>query len=110
MTAFTLIASFEAKPGFEARLQTELSAMVEPSTAEPGCLGYRPYLDPSDPTRMIILEEWTSQASLDAHFQTPHFRHVAEVLDEILAVPFSLTRLVRTESGPARTEHEPEDH
>lgn len=97
MSHFILIASFEAKLGREEALRRELDAMVEPSLAEDGCLGYRPYLSPNDPSRMIIVEEWASQAALDQHFQTPHFKRAADALGDILAEPFSLTRLERTD-------------
>jgi quinol monooxygenase YgiN len=89
----TLIAAFQAKPGQEDRLRRELRAMVEPSEAEPGCLRYRPLVDPDRPGAMVIVEEWVDQAALDHHFGTPHFRRVVGVLDEILAEPFTLTRL-----------------
>ncbi len=100
--AFTMIASFRPKPGQERRLQDELNAMVVPSLAEPGCLGYRPLVDPSTAGEMVIVEEWTSDASLEKHFATPHFKHVAAVLDEILSEPFGRTVLVRRESDEAK--------
>ncbi|WP_166350976.1 putative quinol monooxygenase [Phytoactinopolyspora limicola] len=97
MSEFTLIAGFTAKPGHEQRLRDELNAMIAPSLAEPGCLAYRPHVDATHHNRMIIVEEWASQAALDHHFTTAHFRHVAAVLDEILAEPFTLARLVRVD-------------
>lgn len=99
MPPFTLIARFEAKPGHQQRLADALAAMTAPSLAEEGCLAYQPYVDPSRPTRMIIVEEWAGQAALDEHFRTPHFRHVAALLDDLLAEPFTLTRFERTEIG-----------
>ncbi|NUS72363.1 MAG: hypothetical protein HOQ05_03045 [Corynebacteriales bacterium] len=41
---------------------------------------------------MTLVEEWTNSAALDHHFSLPHFQHVAAVLVEILAEPFSLRR------------------
>ncbi|GGR31904.1 putative quinol monooxygenase [Streptomyces netropsis] len=89
----TLVAGFIAKPGQEQRLRDELNAMIAPSVAEEGCLGYQPFADPDRPERMIILEEWVSSEALEYHFALPHFQHVARVLDEILAEPFTLRRL-----------------
>lgn len=91
-----LVAGFVAKPGREQRLRDELNAMIAPSVAEEGCLGYQPYADPDRPERMIILEEWVDDDALDHHFTLPHFRHVAKVLEEILAEPFTLRRLTDT--------------
>lgn len=90
----TLIATLKAKPGEEDRLRAELDAMVQPSLAEPGCLAYRPYVDPNDPASIAIIEEWVDKAALDFHFTTPHFHKVKAVLDEILAEPFDLKLLV----------------
>jgi quinol monooxygenase YgiN len=89
----TIVAGFIARPGQEQRLRDELNAMIAPSLAEVGCLGYQPYADPTRPDRMIIVEEWTDSAALDLHFSLPHFKHVAQVLEEILAEPFTLRRL-----------------
>jgi quinol monooxygenase YgiN len=91
--SLTLIAAFQAKPGHEDRLRVELNAMVEPSEAEPGCLGYRPLVDPNAPGAMVIVEEWIDRAALEFHFTTPHFKRVAAVLTEILAEPFTLRML-----------------
>ncbi|MFE3519964.1 putative quinol monooxygenase [Streptomyces sp. NPDC059166] len=89
----TIVASFVAKPGQEARLRDELNMMIAPSVDEDGCLGYQPFTDPNRPERMVILEEWASSEALNYHFTLPHFQHVAKVLDEILAEPFTLRKL-----------------
>jgi quinol monooxygenase YgiN len=89
----TIVAGFTAKPGQEQRLRDELHAMIAPSLAEEGCLGYQPFADPKNPSRMIIVEEWASSAALEYHFSLPHFTHTAAVLAEILAEPFTLRRL-----------------
>ncbi|MEU5866542.1 putative quinol monooxygenase [Nonomuraea sp. NPDC047529] len=89
----TIVAGFRARPGQEERLRQELNAMIAPSLAEEGCLGYQPYADPERPDRMIIVEEWADDAALAHHFSLPHFKHVAQVLEEILAEPFTLRRL-----------------
>jgi len=90
-----LVASFQAKPGKEDELRDALAAMIAPSEAEAGCLGYRPLADPARPGAMICLEEWADDAALEFHFQTPHFKQAAQVLGEILAVPFTLRRLTQ---------------
>ncbi|MDI2128251.1 putative quinol monooxygenase [Yinghuangia seranimata] len=95
----TVIAAFEAKAGREDDLRTALEAMIEPSVAEPGCIGYEPYVDPNRPERMVIVEEWDDRAALDFHFTTPHFKHVVGVLDELLAAPFRIRFLTDTEES-----------
>jgi len=90
-----LVADFQARPGREDDLRNALAAMTGPSEAEAGCLGYRPLADPARPGAMICLEEWADDAALEFHFQTPHFKKVAAVLDEILSTPFTLRRLTQ---------------
>lgn len=89
----TIVASFVAKPGQERRLLEELTAMIEPSLAEEGCLAYHAYTDPSRADRVVLIEEWTGAEALEHHFTLPHFKHIAAVLDEILAEPFTMRRL-----------------
>lgn len=94
-TTLILMADFQARPGQEGVLRDALAAMIAPSEAEPGCLGYRPLADPERPGAMTCIEEWRDEAALQFHFQTPHFRNVALILDEILATPFTLRRLTQ---------------
>jgi quinol monooxygenase YgiN len=90
-----LVAGFRAKPGQEDALRDALAAMIVPSEAEEGCLGYRPLADPAKPGAMVCLEEWVDDAALEFHFQTPHFKEVAQILDQILIEPFTLRRLTQ---------------
>ncbi|WP_330239651.1 putative quinol monooxygenase [Streptomyces sp. NBC_00525] len=90
----TVVAECLAAPGQEDRLRTALEAMIEPSLDEPGCLAYRPYADPNDGARMVIVEQWTSPRALAEHFTTPHFHHASKVLDRILAEPMKIHRLI----------------
>lgn len=41
------------------------------SRHEPGCLAHRVLLDPEHPARVIFLEQWESEAALQAHFRVP---------------------------------------
>ncbi|QLY33705.1 putative quinol monooxygenase [Nocardia huaxiensis] len=89
-----VVAELRARPGQEDRLRTALEAMIEPSLAEPGCLSYQPFTNPNDPTHMVVVEEWTAAQALEDHFTTPHFRHIAKVLEDILGEPMIIRRLV----------------
>ncbi|MFI5781445.1 putative quinol monooxygenase [Nocardia sp. NPDC051570] len=89
-----VIAETRAIPGQEDRLRAALEGMVEPSLAEPGCISYVPFADPNDPAHMVIVEEWTGAQAVDEHFRMPHFLQVSKVLDEILAEPLKIRRLV----------------
>ncbi|QXN96041.1 antibiotic biosynthesis monooxygenase [Nocardia iowensis] len=88
----TLNVRFTAKPGREAELREVLLGMIEPTVAEEGCLGYELYLHPTDPSRVVLLEEWVDADALAAHFETAHLKHCAAALDDILFEPFQLRR------------------
>ena len=68
----TVIATFEAKPGKETALRAALSALVEPTRTEAGCLNYDLHESAESPTKFLFHENWTSKAHLDAHLQSAH--------------------------------------
>ncbi|GAA0690899.1 hypothetical protein GCM10010193_51600 [Kitasatospora atroaurantiaca] len=76
----TVVARFEAGPGQEDRLRTELEAMIEPSVDEPGCLAYELYVDPNRPGRMAVVEEWTCRPAFERHAAGAYRRRVADLL------------------------------
>lgn len=92
MSTLTLNVRFTAKPGRETELRETLEDMVAPTLAEPGCLAYELYLHPSDPSRVVLLEEWVDEAALAAHFETPHLKECAATLEEILLEPLQIRR------------------
>ncbi|MGK8485711.1 putative quinol monooxygenase [Nocardia asiatica] len=97
MSTLTLNVRFTANPGREAELRDLLQGMIEPTLAESGCLRYELYLHPTDPSRMVLLEEWTDEDALAAHFRTPHLKALATALEDVLVEPFQLRRF--TEIG-----------
>ncbi len=62
-----VIALITAKPGKEAEVRALLEGLVVPSRGEDGCKGYHLHVDRKHPTRFYTYEEWTSDATLDAH-------------------------------------------
>jgi len=47
--------------------------LVVETRKEKGCIRYELCQNPEKETHIAFIEEWESQAALDAHFQTPHF-------------------------------------
>ena len=43
------------------------------SRHEPGCISYVPHRVESDPDTIVIYEQYSDMAALDAHRATPHF-------------------------------------
>lgn len=57
--------------------------LVEETRTETGCISYELLQRADDPTRLLLVEEWESQAHLDAHTRTPHFIRLVALLDEV---------------------------
>ncbi|MDQ1811843.1 putative quinol monooxygenase [Massilia sp. CCM 9210] len=76
----TLTAKPDAGPAL-----IELAAMLAPlSRAEPGCIRYDFLQSPHTPNKFVFFELWKSRADLDEHFQTSHFKTLAEQLPALI--------------------------
>lgn len=93
-----VIARAVASPGFEEPLRALLRGMLAPTHAEDGCELYELY-ESHEPGRFYFYELWTTQAHLDAHCQTPHFKHLEENIQVLLAEPLEIN-LVRPVPKP----------
>ena len=80
-----LIARLRARPGQEELVADALRTLAAPSREEAGCREYVPCQAKDDPAALLVLEEWESQAALDAHMQTPHFEAFLAEVGEALA-------------------------
>jgi quinol monooxygenase YgiN len=69
---------FEAAPGYEAELAEQLTALLEPTRKEPGCLAYKLHFDPQDPKKLMFYEIFANQAALDEHVASPHFKKFSD--------------------------------
>jgi quinol monooxygenase YgiN len=78
------IARIRAKPGQGQHVAQALKELVAPSRAEEGCLLYDVCRSVDDATELLVLEEWESQAALDAHMRTPHFVAFLEKVGEAI--------------------------
>ena len=83
----TVIATFQAKPGKEAELKKALTALVEPTRRESGCINYDLHQLPEEPSKFLFHENWTSQALLDAHLQSPHIKALLPQVPELAVAP-----------------------
>lgn len=85
-----VVATFRTKPGREAEGEAVLRRVIEQTHAqEPGCLLYALHRALDDPARFVIVEKWSSQKDLDAHFEQPYMGEIATASD-LLAEPPSV--------------------
>jgi len=93
-----VIARSVARRGRENQLRELLRGMLAPTRAESGCKLYELY--ESDSTgRFYFYEIWESQAALDRHASSPHFKHLEETVGELVQEPFEVNILENIRTG-----------
>ncbi|TPI53267.1 antibiotic biosynthesis monooxygenase [Mesorhizobium sp. B3-1-7] len=91
---YTVIGTVIAKPETREELQEILSAFVEPTRAEDGCISYDFHVDPADPCVFMFYENWRSKDDLDRHLAMPHLKPLFDRLDQLLASPVDIRNFV----------------
>lgn len=62
-----LIVTMQAAPGKGAELAQLYRSRCAEAQQEPGCEQYEIFQSALDPDRLVLLERWADQASLDQH-------------------------------------------
>jgi len=78
-----VIGSVTAKPGRYEEALALSQEHVARSRAEPGCVAHAVHRDTEIPDRLVFVEEWVDQASLQQHFKVPASRAFAKALAEL---------------------------
>ena len=92
MAEVRVIARFVALKGKEDQLKALLQGMLVPTRSESGCKLYELYESDSK-GRFYFYEIWESQAALDQHAASPHFKHLQQTVGELLEEPFEVNIL-----------------
>ena len=100
MAEVRVIARFVARSGLENKLRELLRGMLAPTRAESGCKLYELYESDSK-GRFYFYEIWESQAALDRHAASPHFKHLEQTVGELVQEPFEVNVLERILTGAA---------
>lgn len=87
-----VVARIVARPGKENELRALLHGLIEPTRREPGCVTYELLQNTTDPTDFTFVEEWNSDAELDAHLQSAHLRQARSRLPELAAADPDIRR------------------
>jgi quinol monooxygenase YgiN len=75
MVSFTVRMTFEQ--GDHEEIVAALCHLTEASRKEPGCVSYIPHFVEGDPCMVLIYEQYTDEAALDAHRNSSHFHQYA---------------------------------
>ncbi len=84
-TTVRVVARMIAKPETIAELQSVLTGLVEPTRVEEGCVSYELLQNVADSTDFTFVEQWSTDAALDAHLASPHLQAALERLGDLLA-------------------------
>jgi quinol monooxygenase YgiN len=86
-----VIATLPGKPEKREEIAEVLSKAAAASRGDAGCLSYAFHRDLENPDTYVSVEVWEDQASLDAHFTTPHLAELFTVAPDLLAGEVTIT-------------------
>jgi quinol monooxygenase YgiN len=92
MDEIRVIARALARAGKENQLRNALVGMLTPTRGEPGCRFYQLYKS-NNRGLFYFYEEWESQAALDRHTETPHYKQLAHSIRDFLEGAFEVNIL-----------------
>lgn len=87
-----VVAHIQARAEVLEQVREILLGFIEPTRREEGCIAYELFENNADPCDLTFIEEWTSDAALDAHLQTPHLRDGAARLANLLTAAPDIRR------------------
>ncbi len=87
----TVLAKIRAKAGKEKDLHRALTALLEPTRAEQGCIRYDLHISKDDSALFFFYEIWKSRTVLDEHLNTPHLQAFLAKAPELLAEDLDLS-------------------
>lgn len=91
MSKWPIIVEFDLLPdkaeAFAAMFNHEF---VPRSRAEKGCELYELWRHPDDPTKMTVVERWTTKADHDAHLAAPWFKFWSPKMEAMQATPLRI--------------------
>jgi len=89
----TVTVTCKAKGGLETRLKEVLTALINPSRAEDGCIDYYMHQSLSDPQVFLLYMNWRDEGAFGRHVQSPHVKEFDDrPAAALLAEPYPLTR------------------
>ncbi len=85
-----VIAKSIAKQDKIEETKKVLTALVDPTRKEDGCVQYDLLQDNANPELFFFTEIWKSNAHLDAHLATPHFLDWKSKSEDLLESPMEV--------------------
>jgi quinol monooxygenase YgiN len=87
MTKVDVVALLKAKSGSEELVGSALAGLAVSSRTDTGCIAYDVFASEVEPGTFVTIEQWESQADLDAHMASPHLAEAFSEAGSHLADP-----------------------
>ncbi len=87
-----IVARVIANPDSVGQVRTILSGLVEPTRKEAGCISYELLQNRTEQTDFTFVEEWESDAAIDAHLSTKHIQDALAKLAGLVSVEPDIRR------------------
>ena len=87
-----VVARVVAIPEKVEQLKAVLNGLVEPTRAEKGCLRYELLQNQADPTDFTFVEQWVTEADLEAHLASEHVQAAISQFDGLVAASPDIRR------------------
>jgi quinol monooxygenase YgiN len=75
--AVRMIVTFKLKPGTATAYAAAVAPVVAETRREPGCEQYELLASTDDPDKVVLIERWKDQPSLDVHMEVMRKRDMA---------------------------------
>jgi quinol monooxygenase YgiN len=90
-----IFVRFEPRPGKQNQLREELTIILEPTRAEPGCTGIQLYESLRDPVTFFIHSYWIDEAAFSVHAELPHTKRLLSIVPDLITHPLQAARTKR---------------
>jgi quinol monooxygenase YgiN len=87
-----VIVKIVARPDAAAAMRAVVLKLAAESRKEEGCISYDVLQNSAEPHVFLLIEEWTSNAGLDAHNLTPHVHEAVIKATPLAAAPLDVGR------------------
>ena len=87
-----VVARIVANPESVEQVRSILSDLVEPTCNESGCISYELLQNRTDQTDFTFVEEWASDAAIDAHLTTKHIKDALTKLPRLVSTEPDIRR------------------
>jgi quinol monooxygenase YgiN len=84
MPNLNVVAVITSKAGSESIVEGALKDLAGASKKDHGCVAYELFASDSTPGAFVTVEQWESQADLDAHMASPHIAQMITVAGDHL--------------------------